>query len=174
MAPPGVFFSLRVSQAIYSVATFALLCAAAHSYFTAFDHIPWEVSMAMSCSCFSLAAVAYMAYASLSPSQGAFGVLAPKDCAENRIGLNKPFTFAIYWLVSLVSLISFICLTKFLIATAECEGSLCVVTKISTIVIFFSYAVWTAATTLVGIEISKGNRKADTAVQEKLKALSDG
>ncbi|KAE8141255.1 hypothetical protein BDV38DRAFT_279161 [Aspergillus pseudotamarii] len=157
MAPPGVFFSLRVSQAIYAVATFALLCAAAHSYFTAFDHVPWEVSVAMSSSCLSLVAVTYMAYISLSPSQG----------------LSKPFIFAIYWLVSFVSLVAFICLAKFLAGASECDGSLCVVTKISTVVIFFSYAVWTAATTLVGIEISKDNGKANIALQEKLKALSD-
>ncbi|KAE8422746.1 hypothetical protein BDV36DRAFT_244542, partial [Aspergillus pseudocaelatus] len=157
MAPPGVFFSLRVSQAIYAIATFALLCAAAHSYFTAFDQVPWEVSVAMSSSCLSLAAVTYMAYTSLSPSQG----------------LSKPLTFAIYWLVSFISLVAFICLAKFLAGASGCEGSLCVVTKLSTVVIFFSYAVWTAATTLVGIEISKDNGKANTALQEKLKALSD-
>ncbi|KAE8330300.1 hypothetical protein BDV39DRAFT_190608 [Aspergillus sergii] len=157
MAPPGVFFSLRVSQAIYAVATFALLCAAAHSYFTVFDHVPWEVSLAMLSSCLSLVAVTYMAYTSLSASQG----------------LSKPITFAIYWLVSFVSLVAFVCLAKFLSGASECEGSLCVVTKISTVVIFFSYAVWTAATTLVGIEISKDNGKANTALQEKLKALSD-
>ncbi|OGM49951.1 hypothetical protein ABOM_001464 [Aspergillus bombycis] len=157
MAPPGVFFSLRVSQAIYAVATFALLCAAVHSYFTAFDHVPWEVSIAMFSSCFSLAAVAYMAYRSLSPSQG----------------LTKAYTFAIYWLVSFVSLVAFICLAKFLADASEREGSLCVVTKLSTVVAFFSYAVWTAATTLIGIEISKDNGRANTALQEKLKALED-
>ncbi|KAB8241761.1 hypothetical protein BDV35DRAFT_397410 [Aspergillus flavus] len=157
MAPPGVFFSLRVSQAIYAVATFALLCAAGHSYLTAFDHVPWEVSLAILSSCLSLVAVTYKAYTSLSPSQG----------------LSKASTFALYWLVSFVSLVAFVCLAKFLSEASECEGSLCIVTKISTVVIFFSYAVWTAATTLVGIEISKDHGKAKTAVQEKLKALSD-
>ncbi|KAB8277145.1 hypothetical protein BDV30DRAFT_234946 [Aspergillus minisclerotigenes] len=157
MAPPGVFFSLRVSQAIYAVATFALLCAAAHSYLTAFDHVPWEVPLSMLSSCLSLVAVTYMAYTSLSPSQS----------------LSKPVTFAIYWFASFVSLVAFICLAKFLSGSSKCEGSLCVVTKISTVVIFFSYAVWTAATTLVGIEISKDIGKANTAVQEKLRALSD-
>lgn len=75
--------------------------------------------------------------------------------------------------MSFVFLVAFVCLAKFLSGASECEGSLCIVTKISTVVIFFSYAVWTAATTLVGIEISKDNGKANTAVQEKLKALSD-
>ncbi|KAB8223214.1 hypothetical protein BDV33DRAFT_200763 [Aspergillus novoparasiticus] len=157
MAPPGVFFSLRVSQAIYAVATFELSCAATHSYLTAFDHVPWEGSLAMLSSCLSLVAVTYMAYASLSASQS----------------FSKPVTFVIYWFVSFVSLVAFICLAKFLAGVSECEGSLCVVTKISTVVTFFSYAVWTAATTLVGIEISKDNGKVNTTVQEKLKALSD-
>ncbi|KAB8263132.1 hypothetical protein BDV32DRAFT_136191 [Aspergillus pseudonomiae] len=124
MAPPGVFFSLRVSQAIYAVATFALL-----------------LSIAMFSSCISLVAVAYMAYGSLSPSQG----------------LAKACKFTIHWLVSFVSLVAFICLAKFLAGASECDGSL----------------LWTAATTLIGIDISKDNRRANAALQEKLKALED-
>lgn len=124
-------------------------------------------------SCLSLAAVSYMAYTSLSPSQGTLDILTQLDRTKSCLGLSKPVTFAIYWLVSFISLVAFICLAKFLAGASECEGSLCVVTKISTVVIFFSYAVWTAATTLVGIDISKDNGKANTALQEKLKAFSD-
>ncbi|KAE8350087.1 hypothetical protein BDV28DRAFT_159932 [Aspergillus coremiiformis] len=156
MAPPGVFFSLRISQAIYAVATFALLCAVAHSYRISFNHVPWEITLAMFSSCFSLLAIVYMALRSLSPSKAS----------------NKPVIFAIYWLVSLVSLVAFICLARFLAGSSACEGALCAVTKIATVMIFFSYAVWAAATTLVGIEISKENRKTRTLIPE-VKVLSD-
>ncbi|KAE8393576.1 hypothetical protein BDV23DRAFT_170243 [Aspergillus alliaceus] len=163
MAPPGVIFSLRISQAIYAIATFALLCVAAHSYFTSFGNVPWEITLALFSSCLSLIAVSYLAFRSLSPSKA----------------LNKSFSFAIYWLVSFVSLAAFISLAKFLAGANQCEDTLCTATKIATAVIFFSYAVWTAATTLIGIEISKDNGKAGAVSQErlmsqeKLKALSN-
>ncbi|CAI7622732.1 unnamed protein product [Penicillium viridicatum] len=113
MAPPGVFFSLRLSQAIYAVATFALL----------------------------------------------------------SVALSKPFSFAVYWFVSFVSLAAFICLAKLLAGADECEGALCTVTKIVTAVVFLSYAVWVTAATLIGIEISKDNGRAGEVSQEKLTAL---
>ncbi|KAJ5203077.1 hypothetical protein N7449_005156 [Penicillium cf. viridicatum] len=157
MAPPGVFFSLRLSQAIYAVATFALLSVAAHSYFTSFEKVPWEITLALFSSFLSLIAVAYLAFRSLSPSKA----------------LSKPFSFAVYWLVSFVSLAAFICLAKLLAGANECEGALCTVTKIATAVVFLSYAVWVTATTLIGIEISKDNGRAGEVSQEKLTALSN-
>ncbi|KAF7586443.1 hypothetical protein BBP40_008906 [Aspergillus hancockii] len=156
MAPPGAFLSLRISQAIYATATFALLCAAIHSFSTSYAHVPWEITVAMVSSCLSLLAVAYMAFRSLSPSKLS----------------HKSSTFAIYWFVSLVSLAAFICLMNFLAGTRECKGALCAVTKTATVVIFFSYAVWTAATTVVGIEISKDNGRARVVLEEKLQSQS--
>lgn len=93
--------------------------------------------------------------------------------ANHCLALSKPSSFAVYWLVSFVSLAAFICLAKFLAGANECEGALCTVTKIVTAVVFFSYAVWVTATTLIGIEISKDNGRAGEVSQEKLTALSD-
>ncbi|OJJ65694.1 hypothetical protein ASPBRDRAFT_164790 [Aspergillus brasiliensis CBS 101740] len=157
MAPPGVFFSLRLSQAIYAVATLALSSVVAHSYFTSFENVPWEIKLVLFSSFLSLIAVTYLAFRSLSPSKA----------------LSKPFSFAVYWLVSFVSLVAFICLAKLLAGVNECEGALCTMTKIVTAVVFFNYTVWVTATTLIGIEMSKDNGRAGEVCQEKLAVLSN-
>jgi hypothetical protein len=154
----ALLFPLRITQAVFAVIVLGLSGYVANWYNTeTLTASPKEINFLIYVPVWTLLVCAYLE-------------LAPRYAKK----FSHPYIhLALEVITSIKYFAGFIALSVFLAKLLFCRGSVCAAARASAVFGAFSFAVWTASSVLLGLEIFKGGFRAAQANNAKMSAMSE-